>query len=527
MYKVLITTSGIGSRLGEFTKHTNKTLMRVGEMPALSHIIESYAWHTKFVITLGHFSEHVKEFLEIAYPGRNFEFVYIDKFEGEGSSLLYSMSQAIDVLQCPFIFHTSDTIVKNNYIWSHNPNDEIRENFIVGAKTNDHSSYSSFDVFNGEVIKMHHKGEANTDYTHIGVIGIKDYKEFWNLTLGKLEYSSKELSDVDVLKLMISTKTKFKFIEAKGWHDVGNIDKLNETRKAFSDDSLHVLDKLGESIFKIDDYVVKFFADSTICKNRVLRVKHLNGTTPEITSSGNYFYKYPFIEGELFAECVDRNSFMIFLAFAEEKLWVGGNDKVKEVCKDFYITKTKNRINDFLSKRNIEDKIEIINGRSVTPALHMIDSIEDEWLDLLSEGNFTQFHGDFILDNVIKIKGGFKLIDWRQDFGGILNLGDKNYDLAKLAHNLVVNHGIIDNNNFSVKTKEGKIFLDIHRLQSLVECEEILFEHIKEKFGPLELKKIKILRSIIWLNMAALHHHPFDLFLYYYGRYTLDQLLNT
>ena len=39
-YKVLITTSGIGSRLGKLTDFTNKSLVRIGDKPAISHIIE-------------------------------------------------------------------------------------------------------------------------------------------------------------------------------------------------------------------------------------------------------------------------------------------------------------------------------------------------------------------------------------------------------------------------------------------------------------------------------------------------------
>ena len=41
-YKVLITTSGIGSRLGNLTEYTNKGLVRVGKKPSISYIIESY-----------------------------------------------------------------------------------------------------------------------------------------------------------------------------------------------------------------------------------------------------------------------------------------------------------------------------------------------------------------------------------------------------------------------------------------------------------------------------------------------------
>ena len=34
-YKVLITTSGIGSRLGDLTTYTNKCLVRIGNKPAI------------------------------------------------------------------------------------------------------------------------------------------------------------------------------------------------------------------------------------------------------------------------------------------------------------------------------------------------------------------------------------------------------------------------------------------------------------------------------------------------------------
>ena len=99
------------------------------------------------------------------------------------------------------------------------------------------------------------------------------------------------------------------------------------------------------------------------------------------------------------------------------------------------------------------------------------------------------------------------------------------YDLAKLSHNLVVNHQIIDDNNFYFNiNSNGEINVNIHRLNSLVECEKIYFEYLLTQ--GIDVKKVKLLRSIIWLNMSPLHHHPFDMFLYYFGKYTLFNLLN-
>ena len=82
-YKVIVTTSGLGSRLGNITDYTNKCLVRIGDKPAISYIIESYPTDTEFVITLGHYGDYVKQFLELAYPTYNFSFVNIDKYSGE------------------------------------------------------------------------------------------------------------------------------------------------------------------------------------------------------------------------------------------------------------------------------------------------------------------------------------------------------------------------------------------------------------------------------------------------------------
>ena len=78
-YKVLITTSGIGSRLGNLTEYTNKGLVRVGKKPSISYIIESYPEDVEFVVTLGHYGDHIKGFLELAYPDLNLSLIHISE----------------------------------------------------------------------------------------------------------------------------------------------------------------------------------------------------------------------------------------------------------------------------------------------------------------------------------------------------------------------------------------------------------------------------------------------------------------
>ena len=59
-YKVLITASGLGSRLGNLTKFTNKGLVRIGKKPALSYIIESYPDDVE--LSLIHISEPTRPY---------------------------------------------------------------------------------------------------------------------------------------------------------------------------------------------------------------------------------------------------------------------------------------------------------------------------------------------------------------------------------------------------------------------------------------------------------------------------------
>ena len=161
--KVIVTTSGLGSRLGGITDNYNKSLVRVGDKPAISRIIDYYPQDTDFVITLGHFGDYVQQFIEIAYPDRNFEFVWIDDFSGPDSSLGYSLLKTKRFLQEPFVFHACDTILKND--------DELLDvdcNWIAGAIKDNASQYRTIRANGDEVEIINRKGEINFDYVYVG-----------------------------------------------------------------------------------------------------------------------------------------------------------------------------------------------------------------------------------------------------------------------------------------------------------------------------------------------------------------------
>jgi aminoglycoside phosphotransferase (APT) family kinase protein len=154
----------------------------------------------------------------------------------------------------------------------------------------------------------------------------------------------------------------------------------------------------------------------------------------------------------------------------------------------------------------------MVNNEQLPPIHDLTKSINSEWL---CDGLPSQFHGDFILDNIIETNDGFCLIDWRQDFAGDLEVGDIYYDLAKLNHNLTVNHDLVNRNLFDSSTNNCYILTN----STLNECQEILHNFIIE--NGYDLKKVKVLTSLIWINMAPLHEYPFNNFLFNFGKYNL------
>ena len=507
-YKVLLTTSGLGSRLGNLTKFTNKSLVRVGDKPAISYIIESYPKDVEFVVTIGHYGSHVKQYLSMAHADRKIQFVEVDNYMGEGSSLLYSISLCEEYLQCPFVFHACDTILPKNYI----KDIDFSSNWSIGGGGENSQAYRTLNCVNGKIASINEKGEQNFDYVYIGVSGFKNYIEFWEVCNEILSaVKTSELSDCHVIRKM----SDFSVVEVSDWYDIGNIDSLKKTRSVIKG-TVHVLDKEDENIFVFEDYVIKFFYNKKICSDRVARTQSLSGLVPELVASSENFYKYKFVKADLLADTVNITRFINLLQWADKKLWIPKEDEFyKDNALSFYKDKTLKRISKFLDKYNLEDESDVINGVQVPPVREMVEQID---FDYLIGSKPTGFHGDFILDNILINEEGFTLIDWRQDFNGSIDAGDMNYDIAKLNHNLTLNHQVLSNNLFTINSKD-EIACDVYVKKSHLDCKEYL-KHFCE-FRGVSHDDIQILTSLIWINMAPLHEHPLDMFLYYFGKHNL------
>jgi hypothetical protein len=240
--------------------------------------------------------------------------------------------------------------------------------------------------------------------------------------------------------------------------------------------------------------------------------------------SSKHFYKYEYADGYLFADVANTKNFNTLLDWSKNNLWIVKGSKSKsfyEVCRKFYFDKTISRLEKFHIDNNLKDQEHIINGLRVPTLKELLGSIDEEWLCNVEPRGF---HGDFILDNMLIDFDNITLLDWRQDFGGDIEQGDMYYDLGKLNHNLIVNHSIVHNSGYKVEFKINNIIVDILRKNSLVECQDVLYDFCTK--NGYDIKKVQTLSSIIWLNMAPLHDKKFGIFLYLFGKYNLFKAIS-
>ena len=515
-YKILITTAGIGSRIHMDSMGLNKGLMPIANKPIISHILDLFPIDIPVVVVLGYQAEIVKESIIAMHPERVFEFIEVDIYEGDGSGLGRSILCAKDVLQCPFIFSPNDCF-PDSINWNIDPNRS--GNWVLGIDSNAIPSsfrheYRGLSVSDNKLDQLLVKGyESNFYYS--GLCGIKDYNQFWefledekDLTIGE-SAALRKMKDVN-------------FIHTQTWFDVGNKSALEVTEGHFENSQkFNILKKRGETIWFKDQYVIKVFEDEDLVSERLDRINFLpSELLPKIKSSGRYFYKYDFFDGEVLSKIKNRKVFYSLFNEMNNKVWskkinISATDK-KKIITNFYKNKTLERLQLFSKTREYQDKEDLINGIKIPSVKKLLQRIN--WREISNESIFAHFHGDFHNENILYSSDSnqFRLIDWRQNFSGNIEHGDIYYDFAKFLHGLIVSHESVTNNLFTLENNEKGYTIDIQ--QSLFNRQiQLDFKKWLED-NNFNYSLVLILTALIFINISPLHHSKYDLFLMELGR---------
>jgi len=522
MYKLVIPTAGLGARIGPYTKFKNKALVTVGDKPAIAHVIDSFPNAEEVVVLIGYEGEAVKDSLELLYPNKKFRFVKVTPFEGEGSGLGVTLNHAKEWLQCPFIFSPNDTIIRD--LAPEDPS--LVGSWLVYYKKKIGDSYKVEDYRtisygDGIVTHIHSKG-SGTDLLYTGVCGVADYEAFWDAMSAPAASSAGEvvgLSSIDVVKA----------VEVKEWFDCGSLNSLQNTKRVFSSGSdYEILEKEDEAIWFMNERVVKFSRSKSFIYDRAERTKYFpDGVLPELLGIRTYGYSYNKIDGAIFTKQVSRENVLNLLEWISENLWCQKPDSdglhsgdYSSILDEFYRSKTYQRVELYHTKFEFLDREIVINGVNTPRIIDLLDDVD--WNDLALKSDIGRFHGDFHCENILIDKNGFRLLDWRQNFGkNNYEFGDIYYDLAKFMHGFIVSHPIVNKSLFSVRwLTEHSVNIDIYSSMMLREGRNAFEDWLIS--NDYSVEQVMLLTGLIFVNIAPLHEQPYSEFLYLLGKYILS-----
>lgn len=494
-----ILAAGRGSRLQEITK-IHKALAPIGQKAVISHIIDKAPLNSEIVIAVGHQANLIKEYCLAAHPEKKFIFVEVDNYDGPGSGPGYSLFCCKKHLQRPFYLVCSDCMVPE-------PLPNLHRNWIGVSPVDDPENWSTANVEYSHVNAFKNKSKDGYQHAFIGLAGIKDYEVFWK----QLRQSGeKEFEMVSAFydPTVYGGLFAYDFI----WHDTGT--PYNYRKSSVGHKTLGLNKEINEHTYKVGNRCIKLFLEPEIAQRRIARAKILEGLIPNIVYSGNNVYAYQWVEGKTMYEC-DLPTFKRFLDWCQNELWQDVGPGPLD-CMQFYKQKTQDRFNQYLRKKQIFDCACNINGINCLPMQDYLDQID--W-EVLSSGVPVLFHGDLQFENIIFSDTGFKLIDWRDCFGESKTRGDLYYEFAKLYGGLCMSYHEIKHNGFSIKKSESiELWFNVpENLQTM----RYYFENWLLKNGY-NLRKVRILTALIYLNMSPLHTSPFDEMLFNQSKYLLS-----
>lgn len=514
--KISILAAGKGTRMGPVDNNLNKALLPIKNKAVISHIIDFFPEDSEFVIAVGHKKQQVIDYLSTAHSEKKITFVDVDNIDGPGSGPAYSLLCCKDELQEPFINLPCDALLygdlkstpKGNWVGTKQVDPDLSVN------------YCNFLVKDGIVTDIKDKEKCSSNFlAWSGLVYVHDYKDFWkNLSNPMLIAGERQISNG--LNGLINGSGLLA-VEVN-WIDLGDAEKYYAEKKK---ENKYDFSKIDEAIYFVNNKVIKFFADKKIVENRIHKANLKPDVFPTISRTGENFYSYSFSDGKILYESSSPEIFNNFLNWLKEHLWTDvevSKEKMKNLCDDFYYSKTLKRINLFKEKNPNYIFPKSVNGINLLDMETIMQKIP--WTNL-SEGKATFIHGDLNFDNVLydNIQKKFLLIDWRQDFAGELEYGDIYYDLAKIYGGILLNYDCIKQGFFNYVLEDNNVFFDFARRISY-DLYIPIFENFVKNMN-LDMKKVKIINALSYLNMAPLHNPEYDKVLMSFGLMILSKEL--
>jgi NDP-sugar pyrophosphorylase family protein len=515
---LIISCAGIGSRMQVISSEIHKSLIPYKNAPILYHLVSQVPDELKIGILLGYKAGQIKDFLELAFPKKEMEFIYVDDYSSGAAGTAVSLLQA-------------EGHVKNNFWYL--PCDAFFDEILPSILT---SNPTQTTLFVSELNTV----ENPEDYTTIDA----DNDGALNGLVFKLDYSTlknpqiftglmfvyeaplffKELRSNGYQEFVSAFQKNTKniaCIQVKGWRDMGT---PIEYKKHVALTAEYDFSKPHEKTYVLSNIIIKFISDDKEIKRKLIKPKNNPVAYPNNVQTKGNFISYSKVQGQTLYEFGNKDIFVSLLEWLSLNVWKTQNQDITSDLRTFYMDKTLLRV------KNIREKLpysfkdsHIINEHIKIVPIDVIESIN--WSSLCTDGIASEIHGDLQFDNIIFDENGrFRLIDWRTSFGEQTRVGDLYYDLGKLLGGIRMDYSQIKKGNFAFHSS-GK-----HHSFSFASCTNA--PNLEKEFNQFcikhqyDLERIRTLVALIYLNMSPLHTRPFSDLLFFHSLVLISELQN-
>jgi len=231
--KVVIPLAGKGTRLRPHTHVTPKPLVRVGDKPVMSYILDDLQdlGVDEAIFITGHLKEKVESYMEEEYPAMSVRYVEQKVQDGTAGAINLArpyVEEDVLIIFVDTLFDADLSIVKQlpadvaGIIWVKEVEDYQRFGVVLTDE-------------NGFMQKIVEKPtEPVSKLANIGLYYIRD----WNLLFEGIEHTLSndpgpggEFYLTDAFQYMIDKGARIQTVEVAGWYDAGKPETLLETNR--------------------------------------------------------------------------------------------------------------------------------------------------------------------------------------------------------------------------------------------------------------------------------------------------------
>ncbi|MBF0146517.1 MAG: NTP transferase domain-containing protein [Magnetococcales bacterium] len=512
--KGCILAAGQGKRMGPMGEVTHKGLLPLGNQAVISHIIRYLGEDLSYVVAVApERGDAIRDYLALAHPGLTVEFMTVEHFEGPGSGPGQSLHECRHRLQEPFYFVACDTIVTG-------PLPGIEGNWLGVREVDQPERFCTVVLDREQRVTAVENGGIRSRQAFVGLAFVKDYGPFWEALDHDTRLHRGEKQVNQGLAGLIPHGLRGAPVE---WVDTGTEESYRQALTRFEKNyTFH--GKTTDITYRIGDRILKYFKPAGLARKRFERGMRQGGAFVEVLETRGCFFSMRFINNaRLFSTGLNHAATLRFLEWAQATLWrpvAPETVDLPQACKQFYADKTCARLADYAQRFPGDEGNDnlVINGRPCQPARVLVGRLLPAFY---ASGVASGYHGDLHGDNIlIDEAGNYRLIDWRDAFGPLTHVGDLYYDLAKFLHTLELSVEVMEHGAYELTRNRTEVRLE-HRMTFSQWDAMAAFEAFMHHHGY-DLRRVRIIDALIFLNMAPLYDDAMAAYLYHLGRYLLQ-----